>query len=136
MIKKFLVTFLIAFTLVSCLSDDNDTNFVLVTLPVKEAVVPAEFEFGMSYTIKLEYDLPNGCHTFYDLYYKQDHKSRIVAITALLDEQANCTEALISKEHEFVVKVAQEEDYTFRFWKGEDNNGEDIFEDIIVPVTK
>lgn len=137
MIKKILVTFLITITLVSCsLGDDNDTNLVLKSLPIKEAVVPAEFEFGMSYTIKIEYDLPDGCHTFYDLYYKQEGSSRVVAITAIVDQQANCTEAIIPKEHEFVVKVAQEEDYTFRFWKGEDNNGDDIFEDVIVPVTK
>ncbi|MET2986415.1 hypothetical protein [Aureibaculum conchae] len=135
MIKKILVAFFVTVTFVSCsLGDDNDTNLVLKTLPVRDYVVPAEFEFGLSYTIKVEYDLPDGCHAFYDLYYKQEDASRIVAITALVDTQAACTEAIIPKEHEFVVNVAQTRDYTFRFWKGEDNNGNDIFEDVIVPV--
>ncbi|MDY7394652.1 hypothetical protein UMM65_05320 [Aureibaculum sp. 2210JD6-5] len=135
MIKKILIIFLVAVTSVSCkLGDDNDQNLVLKSLPIKEAVVPAEFEFGMSYTIKVEYDLPDGCHSFYDLYYKQEGTSRIVAITAIVDTKAACTEAIIPKEHEFVVNVAQQQDYTFRFWKGEDNDGNDIFEDVVVPV--
>jgi len=135
MIKKVLVTMLVAVTLISCkLGDNDDANFELKSLPIEEAVVPAEFEFGMSYTIKVEYDLPNGCHSFYDLYYQQEGTSRIIAISSLVDTKAACTEALIRKEHEFVVNVAQREDYTFKFWKGEDNNGNNIYEDVIVPV--
>lgn len=135
MIKKILATFFVAFTLVSCsLGSNNDNNLELKTLPIRDYVVPTEFEFGMSYTIKVEYDLPDGCHAFYDLYYKQEDASRIVAITALVDTQAACTEAIIAKEHEFVVNVAQTRDYTFKFWKGEDSNGNDIFENVIVPV--
>ena len=133
--KNFLVTFLVAITLVSCsLGNDGHTNLELKTLPIKEYVVPTEFDYGLSYTIKVVYDLPDGCHAFYDLYYKQEETSRIVAISALVDTQAVCTEVITTKEHEFVVNIAQSRDYTFRFWKGEDNNGNDIFEDVIVPV--
>ena len=88
----------------------------------------------MSYTITVEYDLPNGCHTFRNLYYQYEGASRIVAITSIFDTQRACTQAIIPKVHEFVVSVEQTEDYTFRFWKGEDNDGNDIFEDVIVPV--
>jgi len=135
MIKNILLTFLLVFTFVSCsLDDDENTNFALKTLPIKEAVVPTEFEFGSSYTIKVLYDLPDGCHSFYDLYYEYKDFSRIVAITAIVDLNASCTEAIIEKEHEFIVNINQSEDYTFRFWKGEDSQGNDIFEDIVVPV--
>ena len=135
MIKKILVTFLVAIALVSCsLGDDNDNNLELRTLPVRDYVLPTEFEYGLSYTLKVEYDLPDGCHTFYDLYYKQEEASRIVAITAIADTKVDCAEIIVAKEHEFVVNVAQSRDYTFRFWKGEDSNGNDIFEDVIVPV--
>ncbi len=135
MIKNILLTFFLVFTFVSCsLDDDGNTNFALKTLPIKEAVVPAEFEFGSSYTIKVLYDLPDGCHSFYNLYYEYKGTSRIVAITAIVDLNATCTEAIIEKEHEFIVNISQSEDYTFRFWKGEDSQGDDIFEDIVVPV--
>jgi len=135
MIKKILITFLVSVTLISCsLGDDNDPNLELKTLPIKSYVLPTEFEYGLSYTVKIEYDLPDGCHAFYDLYYKQEDASRIVAISALVDTQAACAEVITMKEHEFVVNIAQSRDYTFRFWKGEDNHGNDIFEDVIVPV--
>ena len=135
MINKVLVALLVAVTLVSCsLGDDNDTNLVLETLPIKSYVVPAEFEHGMSYTIKVEYDLPNNCHAFYDLYYKQVDTTREIAIVSIVDEKQQCSEVLVTKEHEFVVNVTQTEDYTFRFWQGEDSDGNDIFEDVIVPV--
>jgi len=135
MIKNILVTFLLVFTFSSCsLDDDSNTNLSFKTLAIKEAVFPDEFEFGSSYTVKVTYDLPNGCHSFYNLYYEYKGTSRIVAITALFDLNATCTEVIIEKEHEFVVNVNQREDYTFRLWKGEDSEGNDIFEDIIVPV--
>ena len=135
MIKKVLLTFLFAVTLVSCsLDNDNASSLVLKTLPIKSYVVPAEFEIGMSYTLQVEYELPDACSNFYNLYYEYDGTSRIVAITSIVDESGTCTEALISMEHEFVVTVEQTDDYTFKFWKGEDNNGNDIYEDVIVPV--
>ncbi|WP_117880122.1 hypothetical protein [Aureibaculum luteum] len=135
MIKKVLLTFLVAVTLVSCsLNDDNDTNLVLKTLPIKSYVVPDEFELGMSYTIKVEYDLPDACHSFYDLYYKQVDTTREIAIVSIVDENDQCTDVPVTMEYEFVVNVEQSEDYTFRFWKGEDSDGNDTFEDVVVPL--
>ena len=134
MIKKLLIATLVIFTFYSCDVGDDNNNFEIKTLVIKEAVVPTEFEFGNSYTLKVVYDLPNGCHSFYDLFYQYDGPSRIVAVNSLVNLNLECTEALIEEEHNFIVNVTQEEDYTFRFWKGKDNNGNDIFEDIIVPV--
>ncbi|RPD96532.1 hypothetical protein EGM88_09195 [Aureibaculum marinum] len=137
MIKKVFLTFLVAVTLVSCsLDDDNDSNLVLKTLPIKSYVVPDEFELGMSYTLKVEYDLPNSCHSFYNLYYDYDGSSRIVAITSLFDTEGTCTDTVVTKEYEFVITVEQMEDYTFRFWKGKDDEDNDIFEDVTVPVVE
>ena len=130
MIKNILITFLAVFIFSSCsLDDDNNENLSFKTLPIKEAVFPDEFEFGSSHTVKVTYDLPDGCHSFYNLFYEYEGTSRIVAITALVDSNTNClaTTVTIEKEYEFVVNVNQREDYTFRLWKGEDNSGNDIF---------
>jgi len=134
MVKKFLISILVISTLLSCSLDDDNSNFKIETLTIKEAVVPAEFIFGQSYTLTVTYDLPSGCHYFYDLFYQHEGTSRIVAVNSIVDTNLACTEALIEEEFSFVVRVAQEEDYTFRFWKGTDTNGDDIFEDVIVPV--
>ncbi len=139
MIKNYLFILLVALTFSSCsIDDDSNSNLSFKSLPIKEAIVPTEFEYRKSYTVKVTYDLPDKCHSFHSLYYKYNNTSRIVAITALFDSAGDCTEtdAVIEKEYEFVVNVNQTEDYTFRFWKGEDSQGNDIFEDIVVPVIK
>jgi len=138
MIKKSLIAIFAIFTLFSCSLDDDNTNddlsFKIETLPIKEAVVPTEFEFGTSYTIKVIYDLTSGCHSFYDLYYEHQGSSRIVAVNSIVSTNLACTDDIREEEHEFEVTALQQEDYTFRFWKGKDTDGSDIFEDIIVKV--
>ena len=74
------------------------------------------------------------CHSFYDLFYRRDGASRTVAINSIVENDLVCTEPIIEKEYSFVVNVSQSEDYIFKFWKGTDNSGNDIFDEVIVPV--
>ena len=122
--------------LVSCSLDDDSNNFAIETLPVKEAIVPAAFDFGSKHEITIIYDLPSGCHFFYSLFYQYEGTSRIVAVNSWVNESAACTDDVREAEYTFEVTVVQQEDYTFKFWKGIDNEGENIFEEIIVPVNE
>ena len=135
MIKNFLILILVIFTITSCSLDDDNSNLSIETLPIKEAIVPAKFNFGSVYTLKIIYDLPSGCHSFYELFYQYDGVSRIIAVNSVVNTNLACTEALIEREHEFEVRASQQEDYIFKFWKGTDNAGNDIFEEIIIPVS-
>ena len=134
MIKNILTLALILLTVSSCSLEDENSNLSIETLPIKEAMVPQEFEYGAIYTQKVVYDLPSGCHSFYDLYYQYESTARIIAINSVVNTNLACTEALIEREFEFEVSVTQQEDYIFKFWKGTDSTGNDIFEEIIVPV--
>jgi len=137
--KRVVLNLVLVFLFVSCsLGDDdnNANNLKLETLTIKEAIVPAEFTFGATHDIKVIYDLPSGCHSFYDLFYRYEGTSRTVAINALVNENLPCTEALVEAEYTFEVNVVQREDYVFKFWKGTDEGGENIFEEIIVPVNE
>lgn len=122
--------------LFSCSIDDDNSHFTIKTLPIKEAIVPDFFEFGQVYEITVFFDLPDACHSFYDLFYQHQGTARIVAINSLVDNRSTCTLAVIEKEYTFTVRAIQEEDYTFKFWKGTDSNGDDIFEEVIVPVNQ
>ena len=122
---------------VSCSLDDGNTNNVsIVTLPIKEAILPAEFIFGSKHNITITYELTSGCHSFYGLFYQYEEASRIVAVNSLVDESVACTDDVREFEYTFEVSVVQREDYTFKFWKGTDEDGENIFEEIIVPVNE
>ena len=134
--KRFFVSIILTFSLLSCSLDDGTTDFTIETLPIKSAVVPEAFIFGSNHTITVIYDLPSSCHGFYDLYYQYEGTSRIVAINSVVIENNTCTDGLIEVEYQFLVSVVQREDYTFKFWKGVDSNGENIFEEILVPVNE
>ena len=121
---------------VSCSLDDDGNNFKIETLPIKEAIVPAEFTFESLHEITIVYDLPSGCHAFYNLFYQYDNTTRIVAVNSLVDESVACTDDVREFEYTFEVSVVQREAYTFKFWKGTDEDGENIFEEIIVPVNE
>lgn len=133
--KRVLTVVLLTLTLVSCsLDTDDDNNIVLVSLPIKSAEVPDSFTFGQKDTLKVFYDLPDNCHSFNSLYYQQQDTARVVAINALQNLNGTCTGTAVEKEYEFEVTVSQEQDYLFKFWKGKDSNGDDIFDEVVVPV--
>lgn len=134
--KKLLALAFFVVIFSSCSDTGNDSpNFHYEILPIEEATIPATFEWNETYDITIKIQLPNGCHTFHNLYYRHDGTNRIVAAYSLVADDITCTEALITKEHTFQVKATQEEDYVFKLWKGVDDDGEDIFEEITVPVT-
>mgnify|MGYP003664315543 CR=1 FL=1 len=57
-----------------------------------------------------------------------------MAVRALVVLDENCPEIITQKEHEIIVTATQKEDYVFKFYKGVDANGENIFEEVVVPV--
>lgn len=128
--KKVILIFSMLF-LMACSAEDE---FQLHILTIDEAVTPASFDAGDVGFITVTYTLPNPCYNFYNLYYEYQGTSRVVAIRALEDLSTTCSQVTVEKEYTFPVQVSQSEDYTFKFWKGKDANGEDIFEEVIVPV--
>lgn len=132
--KKIIILFLGAFIFTSCLNNENKTNFDFELLPIDEYTTPASFTFGEKDTIKLKYTFTNGCYSFDDVYYEYQDTTRIVAVRALVELDKACTEAIIQYEYNLIVQASQSEDYVFKFWKGKDSNGENIFDEVIVPV--
>jgi hypothetical protein len=135
MIKRILILTIVGLFLSACSLDDENNNYGYETLPIKSAVVPSEFQFGTVATITVTYDLPSSCHHFYRLHYEYENTARIVAINSFFEDEG-CTDVVTEKELTFEVSVNQQEDYVFKFWKGKDNGGNNIFEEITVPVVQ
>lgn len=133
MIKKIIVLCLLTVFISSCLND-NEHDFTYELLSIDEAIVPASFIFGQKDTIAIKYTLKNSCYSFDNLYYEYQDTARVVAVRAFVSLEDACTEITSQKEYKFAVNVTQQEDYVFKFWKGTDSNGENIFEEIIVSV--
>lgn len=134
--KKFILLFTSILLFNSCLNDDNSDyiNYGYELLPIDEYTVPDSFTYGEKDTIKVKYTLKNDCYVFDHMYYEYKDSTRIVAVKTLVDLDKTCNEIATQYEYDMVITAIQKEDYVFKFWKGEDNNGENIFEEVVVPV--
>ena len=131
--KKAILIILTVIVLASCSSDDT-VNYRFKFLPITEAMTPDSFTFNSIDTIRVKYNLPDNCHSFRGVHYQYRDTTRIVAINAIEFTDRNCDQVITEKELKIPVHVRQEEDYVFKFWKGKDTEGNNIFEEIVVPV--
>jgi len=139
--KIFLFGFIVVAFWSCSLDDSLNDDFYFEILPIESAYVPDEMHFGEVYTINYSYFKPSSCHMFYDLYYVAHSNIRtIAAINKVITGDGNVVcEDLISELEErsfsFVVNKNLGT-YVFKFWQGEDENGEDTYLIFEVPVVQ
>ena len=132
--KKLVVLFL-TFIVFACSTDDDFETTYFELLPIEEAVVPTEFERGEVYDILVKYLRPTSCHGFNDIYYMSESNERTVAVVATFFQgNYTCTDIDALTEASFRFKATTEDSYIFKFWQGEDENGEDQYMIVEVPV--
>jgi len=131
--KKLFFFGLIITSVWSCSVDDSvNQDFSLEILPIEDVTIPNEMNFGEVYTINYTYFKPSSCYFFHDLYYIAENNIRTIAvINKVLKSSKNIIcEPLINvlEEGSFNFVVNQiEGTYVFRFWQGEDENGDDVY---------
>jgi len=133
--KKILAIVSLFFVLTSCSIEDDAPNFHSVILPIVEVEVPQEFVIGETYPIKVWYQRPSTCHAFNGFYYDKYLNERTVAVQNIVTEAGNCQsleDEIVEVSFDFY--VTSNGSYIFKFWQGVDDNGEDIFLEIEVPV--
>ena len=132
--KKIIYLLIIGFTLYSCSNNEIEPRFEFEIFSITEAKTPTSFTFGTIDTVTVKYKFPNGCYRFRSLYYEYQDTTRVVAINAIIDLDAICAQETEEKELKIPIQVFQEENYLFKFFKGKDADGKNIFEEIEVPV--
>ncbi|TNJ41217.1 hypothetical protein KFZ70_15630 [Tamlana fucoidanivorans] len=124
-------------TATSC-SDDDDTHaFHLEKGIVLTAEVPEEFVHGNRYIITGTVALPNSCYFYYDQYeYLYDGTSRLIYPIVHVDDDVACADVFKEATFSIPVEALQKETYTFKFYQGEDAEGEAQFLILEVPVVE
>lgn len=130
--KIFFVIFTVIF-FVSC-SDDDSSDYHYELLPVEDALVPEEFEFGKVYELTVKYIVPDDCYVNSDILYEYDQDARNIAVISHVIENNNCDPLDLEQELTFRVQALQASPYIFRFWQGDDENGDPIYLIVEVPV--
>ena len=135
--KKLLVLCLTLILCASCSIDDDSTSFSFEILPVESVDIPDEFELGEVYPITVSYSRPSTCHAFKEFYYLKENNERTVAPITYLFDNSDC-ETLEDNlvEASFNFKVTSNGSYIFKFWQGEDTDGETQYLIIEVPVVE
>jgi hypothetical protein len=133
--KKYTILLFGLLVFYSCFDNNQEaSDYRFEYLPIDSAITPESFTFGEIDTITMTYFLPNGCYSFDQIYYEVKDTTRIVAISAIVELDMACTEALIQEEAKFTVRATQKEDYLLKFFKGKESISSDIFEEVVVPV--
>ncbi|MDO7137187.1 MULTISPECIES: hypothetical protein [Algibacter] len=134
--KKLLVICL-TLILASCSVDDDGLDYSFEILPVESVDIPEEFTLGETYPITVSYLRPSNCHSFREFYYNKNNNERTVAPINYVFENNDC-ETLENElvENTFNFIVTSNGSYIFKFWQGEDADGENQYLTIEVPVVE
>lgn len=130
--RLFFVIFAVVL-FVSC-SDDDDSSYHYELLTVEDALVPEEFVFGEIYDLSVKYLVPDNCYINSDVLYEYDQDARNIAVISLVANNDNCDVLDLEQELTLKVQALQSSPYIFRFWQGDDENGEPIYLIVEVPV--
>lgn len=135
--KKIIVLFISFACFFSCSIDDEDNlNYKLEFVGIETVDIPEEFVLGEVHEISMTYFRPSSCHVFYDFFYEIDGNERTVAVVNIVPEGESC--AIESEDEQEVAlnfQVNSAEPYIFRFYQGEDEDGEDVYQIVEVPVS-
>lgn len=133
--KRFFILSFVFALLVSCSFDDDNVDYHVEFVPIESVDIPDEFILGETYPITVNYLRPSTCHVFREFYYVRDLNQRTVAVTNYHysgDACEDLTDEMTEATFNFI--VTNNGSYIFKFWQGEDTNGEDQFLTIEVPV--
>ncbi|RAR49603.1 hypothetical protein [Flavobacterium lacus] len=137
--KKFALLLLLTLSFVSCsLEDDNRPTFHYEILPIDSYVVPDTFNFGTTHQLKLFFKFPTPCHSYGGIYFDRYLNERVFAIQSIVEDRQNCLpyEDNNNELREVIVnfEVISSQTYLFKFYKGKDEEGNNIFEEVEIPV--
>ncbi|MCK0144160.1 hypothetical protein MWU78_00685 [Arenibacter sp. F26102] len=136
--RVFFLLLVASFALITSCDIDDDVNYHFEALQVKSVEMPEAFDYGQIYRIKVTYFRPNNC-TFFEGFdvVKEDVTTRkVVTIGTVIEDEDECTGAGEDLVATFNFEVLYDQPYLFRYWTGEDANGEPTYLEITVPVNE
>ena len=134
--KRLIIITLSLILFASCSKDDGP-EYSLEVLPVESVNMPESFTLGEIYPITVSYLRPTTCYSFKEFYYGKNLNERTVAVLNYNFQDNNCQELsdeLVEATFNFI--VTSNGSYIFKFWQGTDDDGEDLYMTVEVPVVE
>lgn len=119
---------------VSCLDDEPVETYVYKYSAIDSIAIDTIMPVNKVTKIHTYFKTDKSCQYFYNYDYNIVGNERTVAvILAEDDDSSKCNDIIANHERTLNFLPERPGDYTFRFWNGKDNNGNDKF--IITKVT-
>lgn len=121
----------------SCSIDDQPTpQLVYELVPIVSTNLPEEFVAGETYELLFTYSLPTSCHNYKGINVEPlEDGSMAVGVVSYRDPAAQkCLEEVRTAETGFEFVAGAEEFYIFKFWQGQNEQGENQFLTVEIPV--
>lgn len=127
---------------VSCsLDDTNHSNYSIEPVLIESVETPDYFVEGGIHTVKLYYNKISTCHFPNGVYYTTEPDNTIVIVAQnVVYHKNDCSMAVPDEDvvqemsFEFEITKPVGTVYTFKFYQGLDQNGEESFLVIEIPV--
>ncbi len=135
--RLYQISFIIAlsFSIGACNLDDTSENFHYEALQIVSAELPESFTLHQVYTIPVTVMRPDDCTLVegFDISKAATTTRNVVAVGAIL-ERDDCKTLNQEVQETFQFEVVYTEPYLFRFYTGDDANGDAQYLEIEVPV--
>lgn len=142
--KKLLLAIILVAGLASCSMDEDTPRFDVAFVPIESITFPEQMQPGQTYELEVFYKRPNDCHYFDGFYTEAEGNSQLLAVQTLVIQDAKCEsledEAPESAMYSFTCPTGDiytlNPSFTFKIYKGDDENGEGQFETVLIPVAQ
>lgn len=117
------------------LNDDGD-EFHYTAMRITAADVPESFDLYSTYDITVSYVRPDNCTTFesFSVPPQQELTTREIFAVGLVTEKDNCQNTNDTLTASFRFEVIYDQPYLFRFFSGDDANGNPQYLEFEIPV--
>ncbi|MCG2460919.1 hypothetical protein K8352_09170 [Flavobacteriaceae bacterium F89] len=138
--RKLLLTllFVAGLGISSCDLGDDGESYAYLPLKVVSADLPESFELNKTYRIKVTYRRPDDCTYFewFEITKPELTTRNVVPVGAELTDNTGCKETNDEVDAYFNFVVIYTDTYHFRFYTGEDENGDAQYLEMDVPVNE
>ena len=132
--KVFLLIGVLGLITSCSLNDDEGQQFRFEAVPVQNATLPDTLIYGEQYQIPVSYVPPANCYYFDGFNYQRQDSTRYVAVINRVFENESCDTNTQEVEQILNFEVLYTYKYVFKFYQGDDANGDPIYLTKIVPV--
>ncbi|GGZ43386.1 hypothetical protein [Mesonia mobilis] len=132
--KNLFLLLLISLTIYSCaLDDDVSPSYTFELTPIDSINVPDTLDFEESYIFNVYYTRTSSCQSFEGYDYTIDTNARTIGVVdRIYFNDCEPVNEVITQELPF--DVVRDDYYIFKFWTGQNQQGEDTFITKEVPV--